>query len=186
MLSKLRRHPRPPSPSMIVAFIALLVAAGGVTYAAIPDSSGDIHGCFSDRTGALRVIDTEATPPETCNGTKETPLVWNQEGQSGATNVVVRAGSTSATNGDSVVATAGCDTGERATGGGARVFGDPTLTTETDKGELTLSHPTPASTGQTPTGWRARVATHARFRPRLHRVQRGLRDLRRPLRPRLG
>ena len=161
----LRRYARRPSPPMVVALIALLLASGGVAYAAIPDSGGLIHGCYSDRTGTLRVINTEATPPETCNTTKETALFWNQTGQpgvagaDGATNVVVRAGlSIQASNGASAVATAECDAGERATGGGARVFADAALTTETDNGEVTLSHPTPASEGQTPTGWRARLA----------------------------
>jgi hypothetical protein len=63
-----------PSPSMVVALVALVLAAGGVTYAAIPDSSGTIHACYS-KSGTLHVIDTEANPPETCR-TRETGLDW--------------------------------------------------------------------------------------------------------------
>jgi hypothetical protein len=41
---------------LVVAALAL-VTAGGVAYATIPDSNGTIHGCYSNKTGALRVID---------------------------------------------------------------------------------------------------------------------------------
>ena len=64
-----------PSPSMVVALVALVVAAGGVTYAAIPDSSGVIHGCYSKAQGAVRVIDTESNPPGKCKS-NETALSW--------------------------------------------------------------------------------------------------------------
>jgi hypothetical protein len=71
-----------PSPSMVIAFIALLVAGGGAAFAAIPDSDdGEIHGCYSNNKGDLRVIDAQAG--ETCNTSKETALVWNQEGPQG-------------------------------------------------------------------------------------------------------
>jgi collagen triple helix repeat protein len=62
----------------IVAGFALVVA--GVAYAAIPDSSGVIHGCYSTKTGALRVIDSAAK----C-GSGEIALNWNQQGPKGAT-----------------------------------------------------------------------------------------------------
>jgi hypothetical protein len=83
MFSKLRSVRR-PSPAMVVAFIALLVAGGGAAVAAIPDSDdGEIHGCYSTRpgsTGNLRVIDAQAG--ETC-AKGETALVWNQQGPQG-------------------------------------------------------------------------------------------------------
>lgn len=83
----LRRYARRPSPSMVVAVIALLLASGGVAYAQIPDSdTGVIDGCYANRTGALRVIDTEANPDETCT-TKEMELDWNQTGTAGADGV---------------------------------------------------------------------------------------------------
>jgi hypothetical protein len=67
---------------MVIAFIALLVAGGGVAAAAIPDSDdGEIHGCYANRNGALRVVDDQAG--ETCNASKETALVWNQQGPPG-------------------------------------------------------------------------------------------------------
>jgi len=55
----------------------LALAVAGIAYAAIPDSSGVIHGCYS-KTGALRVIDSTA---KCANG--ETALAWNQKGVKG-------------------------------------------------------------------------------------------------------
>jgi hypothetical protein len=38
--------------------IAALVAAGSIAYAAIPDTGGVIHTCYTKSSGAWRVIDT--------------------------------------------------------------------------------------------------------------------------------
>ncbi len=65
---------------MVVALLSLVLAASGVAVAAIPDSSGVIHGCYSNRTGALRVIDVSAG--DSCSA-KETVLTWNEEGPQG-------------------------------------------------------------------------------------------------------
>ncbi len=59
----------------IAAVVALVVA--GIAYAAIPDSSGVIHGCYS-KSGALRVIDSSG---KCANG--ELALNWNQQGPKG-------------------------------------------------------------------------------------------------------
>jgi hypothetical protein len=61
--------------SCLVALIVLVfgVAAGGIAYASIPDASGVIHGCIKTKSGALRVIDTDAG--QAC-GSKETALDW--------------------------------------------------------------------------------------------------------------
>jgi hypothetical protein len=45
---------------------ALLVLAGGIAYAKIPDSGGVIHRCYSQSLGTWRPIDTEANPPQKC------------------------------------------------------------------------------------------------------------------------
>ena len=69
------------APRLVAAVAAALVcvAAGGVAYASIPDSSGVIHACFSRSSGALRVSDAG-----TCSS-KETALSWNTVGRAGLT-----------------------------------------------------------------------------------------------------
>jgi hypothetical protein len=77
--SGLRAHAR----RNLVAYLALgaaLAATGGVAYSAIPDANSVIHGCYDNASGALRVIDTEASG--ICRG-GETALDWNQKGQAG-------------------------------------------------------------------------------------------------------
>lgn len=59
---------------------ALAIAAGtGVAFASIPASSGVIHGCYSNETGMLRVIDASA---QTCKSS-ETALTWSQNAGAG-------------------------------------------------------------------------------------------------------
>lgn len=48
-----------PSPALAVAFVALLVALGGAAVAAVPARDGDVHFCYSKRTGAVEVVDTQ-------------------------------------------------------------------------------------------------------------------------------
>ena len=64
-----------------IAAIALLVllVAGGVAYATIPDDHGVIHGCYTRSGGALRVIDAGVT---NCTS-KETALNWSVTGPEG-------------------------------------------------------------------------------------------------------
>ncbi len=65
----------------IASFVALALAVG--TFAAsatIPDSNGEIHGCFRKSDGRLRVINTEKG--RVCRP-KEKPLSWNEEGRRG-------------------------------------------------------------------------------------------------------
>ena len=59
----------------------LLVAAGGIAYAAIP-TNGVINACYAKQNGGLRVIDPSLG--QQCT-TKEAPLQWNQMGPQGAT-----------------------------------------------------------------------------------------------------
>ena len=53
-------------------------AAFAIAHAAIPDSSGVIHGCYGNRHGSVRVVDD----PTTCKH-NETALNWNQTGPQG-------------------------------------------------------------------------------------------------------
>jgi len=72
-------RPRRPSPGTLIALLALVVASGGVAYAAIPDSGGAIHGCYSG-SGSLRVVDRDSGA--ICKGS-ETALTFNQTGPPG-------------------------------------------------------------------------------------------------------
>ena len=79
-------------------------------------------------------------------GTKGEP---GANGTNGATNVIVRQGPLRFINADqSGGSTANCEPGERATGGG------PLFNTgDIRDALLTDSHPAPATSGATPTGW---------------------------------
>lgn len=132
----LRRYARRPSPSMVVAVIALLLASGGVAYAAIPNSTtGVIDGCYAIRTGALRVIDTEANPTETCT-TKERALTWNQQD---STYVLVA-------NSLFGFQQVNCNAGDYATGGGGAAYGGL-------ESLYPLTNDAPSSPGDTPNGY---------------------------------
>ena len=65
---------RRPSPAMAVALAALVVALGGAAFAAIPDSSGEIHGCFKKANGDLRLVDSAVS----CRSS-EKAIAWNQQ-----------------------------------------------------------------------------------------------------------
>lgn len=69
-----------PSPAMVVAVTALVLGLGGAAYAAIPDGTGVIHGCYQKSTGKLRVIDTDQD--QTCHPS-EVSLSWSQTGPQG-------------------------------------------------------------------------------------------------------
>jgi hypothetical protein len=56
------------------------MSVGGIAWAAIPDSAGVIHGCYANKGGALRVIDTATTT--SCKSTEQS-LTWNQQGIQG-------------------------------------------------------------------------------------------------------
>jgi hypothetical protein len=83
-----------PSPALAVAVIAMVFALGGVGWAAIPDSSGVIQGCYQKDHGQLRVIDTQEH--QSCKHS-EVPLSWSQTGPQGATGPQGPKGDTGAT-----------------------------------------------------------------------------------------
>jgi hypothetical protein len=71
-------RPRRPSPATIVALAALVLAMGGLSLAAIPGPAGVIRGCYSKKTGALRVLQ---------RGTRcargERKVSWSEKGRPG-------------------------------------------------------------------------------------------------------
>jgi hypothetical protein len=64
----------------VVGAGALTLVVAGAAYAAgaIPDGDGTIRACYSTSSGALRVVDANAT----CRA-NETGLLWNQKGPKG-------------------------------------------------------------------------------------------------------
>jgi hypothetical protein len=72
----IRKHR--PSPGGAIALGALVVALGGVAFAAIPDSNGTIHGCYQRTNGNLRVVES----PDDCRS-RERALDWNRQGPPG-------------------------------------------------------------------------------------------------------
>lgn len=70
-------HSRFASASILGS--VLLVLAGTVVFASIPDSFGVINGCYKSSNGQLRIIDPTI---EQC-GPSETAISWNQIGPQG-------------------------------------------------------------------------------------------------------
>jgi hypothetical protein len=87
-----------PSPGTAIAITALVVAIGGVAYAAIPDSNGTIHGCYQKENGNLRVV-ASATDCKT----NETAIQWNQQGPPGQSGNVHTFGDVRLSDGQSRV-----------------------------------------------------------------------------------
>ena len=56
-----------------IGVLATLAASVAIGLGTIPDSSGEIHGCYSNGTGGLRVVDS---PSASCKP-NETALVWS-------------------------------------------------------------------------------------------------------------
>jgi hypothetical protein len=77
----MKKHLRQRGIRLLLATTVLLAVAAGIAYAAIPDSKGVIHACYSKKSGgALRVIRRSG---QHCSS-KETSLTWNQKGPTGA------------------------------------------------------------------------------------------------------
>jgi len=120
--------------------VVLGLAAGGIAYASIPDSSGVIHGCYAKINGQLRVIDTDAGGKCTSG---EKSLSWNQTGPQGPPGVLgfyTRFGPggnvpPGGVNGDIAV----CDSEDVATGGGFHT--DPFIETGSPAVETIFSYP---------------------------------------------
>jgi hypothetical protein len=64
--------------TVVAATAALCVAMAGIGYAAIPDGTGEIHGCYNKVNGQLRVIDTDGECKQ-----PESAISWNRVGPQG-------------------------------------------------------------------------------------------------------
>ena len=88
-------RPISPKRALKIAVPTLVALGAGATFgmAAIPSADGTIHACIANAGGAVRIIDAEANPAQTC-GAGETELTWNQRGPAGATGAAGAAGAT--------------------------------------------------------------------------------------------
>lgn len=100
--------------TIAVPTIAAVVAGGAIAVAAIPDSGGQINGCY-DAKGNLRVVD----PAGSC-ANKETPLSWAQQGPKGDTGPAGPKGDTGPAGADGAQAI--MIGGENLAGGRASAF----------------------------------------------------------------
>ena len=71
--------------------VGVAIIGGSVAYAAIPDPSGVVHGCYDTLLGTLRVVDTGAN--QNCLPT-ETAITWHQTGPQGLPGVTGAKGDT--------------------------------------------------------------------------------------------
>jgi hypothetical protein len=168
---------RRPSPATAISCLALFVALGGTSYAAITVTSKNVknNSLTSDdvkdrsllskdfKAGQLpagaRGATGSAGPTGLAGpaGKDGAPGIAGKDGVPGATSVVVRSGEDQVEGGDSNGAVATCAAGERATGGGAFLH-DAVVAGDA----IVRSYPTTGGTGaaaagEIPTAWFARV-----------------------------
>jgi hypothetical protein len=164
---------RKPSPSMAVSLTALVVAMGGTSYAAVTlkaNSVGNIQLKSNAVTGAkvkngsLSATDfgigqlpagrAGAAGPAGPAGPAGAAGAAGARGANGATNVVIRKSRVTIGTDATSSFSADCNTGERATGGGAFFPDDDSVTGDA----ITESVPTSGNnvggaSGATPNGW---------------------------------
>ena len=156
---------RRPSPALVVACLALLVSLGGTSYATVLNVPRNSVGTPELKRNAVKPAKLAPNAVRTAhvlNGSlladdfKAGQLPRGEKGDKGdkgdagapgATNVVVRTAST--TSNGSATATANCNAGERAVGGGFDIGGWGANVT------AFRSRPSPPAAGGTPTGWTA-------------------------------
>jgi hypothetical protein len=170
---------RKPSPAMLVALLALFVALGGSSYAALslPKGSVGARQLKKDsvtspkvKGGSLLLSDFRVSERARLRGPQGVPGLQGIQGapgvqgapglkgEPGATNVVVRAGApVNILAGGQQSVTVSCQPGERAVGGGV----GPPLGTTSDLARIIYSLPLSsggnANDGDVPDGWNGRV-----------------------------
>jgi hypothetical protein len=113
--------------AIVLCALAAGLAAGGIAYASIPDSSGVIHACFkkaSPNQGQLRVIDTERG--QVCSSNENT-VEWSAVGPQGPPGIsgyeVVANSSVQEADGRSLYQpSVACPSGKSVLGGGGQGF----------------------------------------------------------------
>ena len=148
----------------LIATLALFVALGGTSYAALKVTGKNVKNSSLSgvdiKNSSLTTADVKDRSlqskdfkagqlPAGPKGDKGDTGAAGAAGAAGATNVTTRANTVSAPVGSSDV-TASCQAGEKAVGGG------PSYTNDEPEITVQQSKPSPASDGSTPTGWTVR------------------------------
>lgn len=123
MLHRISQH---ISPAWAVAVTALVIGAGGVATATIPDGSGVIHGCYKTANGQLNVIDP--AKGEQCKA-PDMALDWNRQGPKGDTGASGPKGDTGASGPKGETGAAG-PRGATGDTGAQGPKGDPCLSSD--------------------------------------------------------
>jgi hypothetical protein len=164
---------RKPSPALLISLLALFVALGGSSYAALtlPKASVGAKQLKKNavtspkvKPGSLLLSDFRASQraglvgprgPEGPQGVQGVKGVDGAPGAPGATNVTRRIGALTNIGADgSGTATSACDPGERAVGGGGIAWNGTTLDFDLISSYPTFPGGAPADVG-VPTGWSA-------------------------------
>jgi hypothetical protein len=147
-----------PSPAMVVACIALLVALGGTSYAiqALPQNSVGTQQLKNNAVASKKIQNGAVNSNKVKNGSLLRADF--KAGQlPGATNVTVV--TSGPPNGFGVVnPVATCPAGQVATGGGGVVGGGPTDLPPDTTWYLYASHPVLPAGGGPPTAWTVSAA----------------------------
>lgn len=147
---------RRPSPALLVAFLALFVALGSGTYAAVKLKANSVK-TKNIKNGAVtqsKLASNAVTEGKIANGAvTNAKLAPDAKSTAGITTLTTRI--VSASLGPTgtfagVDLTAPCQAGEIATGGGGLINNDDNEVT------YQASHPSPNTNGTTPTGWTVR------------------------------
>jgi hypothetical protein len=140
---------------LVLVAITGLVAGAGIAWATIPDPAGVIHGCFKTVGGDLRVVDPGAGGA--CKPSEQS-IEWP-----GDVRVVIRTETQTIQPAAAHTFTAYCQEGERATGGGYRIF--PGFTTPELLPLMTAQGSVPVETGagepdegESPDAWKVIAA----------------------------
>ena len=149
------------SPGTMLGLIALCVALSGTALAHGLITSGDV---VNNSLRGIDVKDKSLTKKDfrgSVRGPRGPRGLTGATGAAGATNVVMRTGTTVVSNagGNPGGASASCNAGERATGGGPFVAEAETV--GGSNGVITGSHPTPETPGGVPTGWEVEFTSGA-------------------------
>jgi hypothetical protein len=103
----MKKHLRQRAMRLVLAATVLLALAAGIAYAAIPDSTGVIRGCYQATSGTLRVVGSNPTVGGGKCSSGEKPLNWSQRGPTGAKGATGADGTNGATGATGVTGVTG-------------------------------------------------------------------------------